>query len=419
MNPGMAFRSGILWSQYPVLTDNFEIAMSITVNGTEKRGVEKAGLALWYVYENVSQGAGYNISTLQAHDQVALIHNTWIADFEKQGFDLYGYRSKFDGLGVFFADHEQPTVAMLANDGSASQTVDQVLNAPNALKFNFQTGQEVGLKLRVQPTGAKLEVTGQPAIEIKGAFRAGGYIGLTCYGGTPLQAAEEIAAAGGAPARSPLVEMKTLQTVNFDQASKGEAVPAMPTAVPARLAAEERSDVLHESSSFRDFRAESDAIKDLTNTVFKLVVETKPMQTQLANAIDSLSTRITRMEDDLAALKSAVDQKSGHKLDAEFAAIKGELSSLSGTTHRDTQERHQRLESLHKDIAEVHKTAHSSDTLDKHLDKLSKSNDKILEQLSSEHHKMFGVSIGAVAFVMVAGLSLYNRFHCWDKTHIL
>jgi len=32
---------------------------------------------------------------------------------------------------------------------------------------------------------------------------------------------------------------------------------------------------------------------------------------------------------------------------------------------------------------------------------------------------MFGVSIAAIAFVLVAGLSLYNKFLCWEKKHVL
>merc|ERR1719401_3029595 len=117
------------------------------------------------------------------------------------------------------------------------------------------------------------------------------------------------------------------------------------------------------------------------------------MRQQMGKAIESLTKRIAVMEKSFAELKSELDKKTGHKLGAEFDAIKKELTSLSSYTSKETQERHSRLESLHADIADVHKSAHSPDNIDKHLDKLTQSNTKVLDQLTNEHQKMFGVSI--------------------------
>merc|ERR1711974_479356 len=100
--------------------------------------------------------------------------------------------------------------------------------------------------------------------------------------------------------------------------------------------------------------------------------------------------------------KNELDKKTGHKLGAEFDAIKKELTSLSSVASKETEERHARLESLH------------TDNTDNHLDKLTQSNNKVLDQLTNEHQKMFGVSIAAIAFIIIAGLSLYNKFRCWE-----
>merc|ERR1712151_245137 len=102
-----------------------------------------------------------------------------------------------------------------------------------------------------------------------------------------------------------------------------------------------------------------------------------------------------------------------------MGAIKQELTTLSTVATKETQERHSRLESLHQDIADVHKSAHSPENIDKHLDKLSQSNDKVLDQLANEHQTMFGLSLAAIAFIVIAGLSLYNKFRCWEKKHVL
>merc|ERR1712203_1068513 len=116
-----------------------------------------------------------------------------------------------------------------------------------------------------------------------------------------------------------------------DETKKIEDVHAVPQTVQRDLekVADEATDVLHESSSKKDHRAESDAIKELTNMVFKLVVETQPMRQQMARAIDSLGNRITVMEKNFAELQTEIDKKSGHNLGEEFKTIKEELSSLS------------------------------------------------------------------------------------------
>merc|ERR1712050_125551 len=158
---------------------------------------------------------------------------------------------------------------------------------------------------------------------------------------------------------------------------------------------------------------------DLTNVVFKLVVETQPIRHQMERAIATLAKRIDLMETNFAALKTELDKKTGHKLGAEFEAIKAELTQLSSVASKETQDRHSRLESLHQDIADVHKSAHSPDNIDKHLDKLSQSNDAVLDQLNNQHQSMFGLSLAAIAFIIIAGLSLYNKFRCWEKKHVL
>merc|ERR1712190_102421 len=180
-----------------------------------------------------------------------------------------------------------------------------------------------------------------------------------------------------------------------------------------------KRDALADTSSHRDHRKESEAIKELTNMVFKLVTETQPIRQQMARSIETLGKRIDAMEQSFSELKAELDKKTGHKLGEEFEAIKRELSTLSTVASKETEDRHSKLENLHNDIAEVHKTAHSPDNIDKHLDKLSESNTKVLDQLTNEHQRMFGVSIAAIAFIIIAGLSLYNKFRCWEKKHVL
>merc|ERR1719152_1042557 len=114
---------------------------------------------------------------------------------------------------------------------------------------------------------------------------------------------------------------------------------------------------------------------------------------------------MTQMEQAFKQLKEELDKKSGHKLDAEFDAM--------------TKERSKKLETLHEDIAKVHKatTDSSGEGIANHIKTLEESNQRTLNNLDDEHRRMFGVSIFAIAFIIIAGLSLYNKFRCWEKKH--
>ncbi|CAE8607735.1 unnamed protein product, partial [Polarella glacialis] len=135
--------------------------------------------------------------------------------------------------------------------------------------------------------------------------------------------------------------------------------------------------------------------------------------------LESLGKRVAAVEKSFGELKDEIDKKTGHHLGAEFDAIKKELTEISNVATQENKVRHQKLENLHSDISHVHKSAGNSENIDKHLDSLSQSNTKVLDQLSSATQRMFGVSIAAIAFVIIAGLSLYNKFRCWEKKHVL
>eukprot|EP00929_Paragymnodinium_shiwhaense_P075456 TRINITY_DN38579_c0_g1_i1.p1 TRINITY_DN38579_c0_g1~~TRINITY_DN38579_c0_g1_i1.p1 ORF type:complete len:509 (+),score=157.70 TRINITY_DN38579_c0_g1_i1:36-1562(+) len=408
LNPGVPNRVGMLWHRYPVLTNDFEVNLKFTVKAPEKRTATEEGFAFWYVYEN-GTAAQQPVTKDFVENQEAMIANTWDYAMQASGFHLVGYRSQFDGLGVVFSsDAEGNAVAQAAhNDGKK----DLKLGAVSESSLKFDRTKEVAVKIRVQKTSAKVDIEGHGSIDVTADFKAGGYVGISAYGGKK-------AAFNATDERADFVELWDFSMFNHDASQEGEKLPEKSAPAPAKTA-EEKSDVLADASSFKDHRAESEAIKELTNMVFKLVVETQPQRAQLTSAIEAFGKRITAMEETFENLKKEIDKKTGHKLGEEFDAIKRELTSLSDVASAETQERHKRLDSLHEDISDVHKTASSPDNIDHHLSKLTESNQRTLDQMSTEHQKMFGVSIAAIAFVVIGGLSLYNKFRCWEKKHIL
>lgn len=412
LQPGAPNRVGMLWNLYPVLTDDFEVNLRFTIKGAATRTTKDEGFAFWYVYENVT-AAQYNVTKDYIENQDAIIASTWEYAMQASSFNLLGYRNQFNGLGVVFSSDAEgkAVVSALENNGRSDFKIGAGIPSANAQQFDRT--KEVTVKIRVQKTAVKVEIDGK-SIDLTGEYKAGGYIGMTAYGGKKgvLEATE----------RADFIELYEMKVTNLDPKQEGEKLPeAVPSAAAGTVAksAEEKADVLAGASSFKDHRAESDAIKVLTNMVFKLVVETQPMRAQLTNAIDSLAKRITTMESTFENLKNEIDKKTGHHLGAEFEAIKKELSSLSTVATKEAEDRHQRLGTLHADIADVHKSASSPDAIDTHLSKLTESNQRTLVQLTSNHQRMFGVSIAAIAFVIIAGLSLYNKFRCWEKKHVL
>jgi hypothetical protein len=410
-------RLGFIWSKFPLLTNDFEASFefSAKVPASSEHSVKEDGFAFWYVHDNASQVVE-NISGSHLHNQEEIVANTWNTAFLAENLDLFGYKSKFDGVGVFFTNggqnKDQATVGGIANDGQKTYTLAQGVPASDAMTYNYKTGEKVTAKLRFSPKSVKIEIVGGPSQEVKTDVRPGGYIGFSVFGGVKgkVEASE----------RSDFVEVWNLKVNNYDSAGvKGEQLPTKSPEPDSTKAPEEKSDLIADMSSFKDHRAESEAIKELTNMVFKLVVESQPIRTQMMHAIESLGKRVTVMEKTFANLKVELDKRTGHKLGEEFDAIKKELTSLSKVASTETQERHKRLDSLHEDIAHVHKSATTADNIDHHLNKLTQSNQRTLENLTTEHQKMFGVSIAAIAFIVIAGLSLYNKFRCWEHKHIL
>jgi len=374
-------------------------------------GTESAGFAFWYVNENATDAQAPVVFN-HAQDQQEMIDTSWFEQVRMAGFDFFGYRSAFDGLGVFFdasTDSPQPSVTALVNSKDKRIT-SLPKDCPSCLKFDWRTDSEVVVKVRIQPTSVKVEVVGGGSTEVPTglAVKAGGYIGFSFQSGDP--------SAGIHPdKKSTYVELKGLKVTNYDSSASGEDAHEL----RASSIRNEKADVLAGASSFRDHRAESAAIKDLTNMVFKLVVESQPQRQQMARAVEALAERVRGMEANFKDLKAELDKKLGHSLGVEFEKIKQELFALSKFTSKETDDRRKRLDVLHADVSNTHKTVQSSENLDKHIDKLTDSNSKVLSQLTSEHRSMFGVSFMGIVFIFVGGISLYHKFRSWEKKHVL
>jgi len=238
-------------------------------------------------------------------------------------------------------------------------------------------------------------------------IKSGSYIGFSCFGGSKT---------GDAKERSAVVELKGLQVINLGTGPGEES----PDKIPEPLAVPQEDNVLQEHSSFKDFRDEGETIKHLSNLVFRLVSESKPQREQLMTAMDSLSTRMASVETTFESLKKQLESASGETgIAEEFETIKNELAVIHKDYHADTAANGQKLDSVHSHIGAAQKSAATGNDMSAHFDTLSDTSAQTIDQLTAGHQRMFGVSIAAIAFIIVAGLSLYNKFRCWEKRHCI
>lgn len=420
ISPGVENRQGMLWHKTPLLTSDFEAKFSFKVSGPADSQV-KQGFAFWYVYENATAALA-TLTDEYIHKQEAIVANEWPDKMKDGGFDLFGYRSKFDGLGVVFCNQWPddrkasplttkltPSVSAVVGDGSKAYSWPAEMPLESASKINYRDGTSIEVKVRVQAATIKVEVGSTVVLQGPATMKEGGYIGFTTNSGYE-------AVKGKAPAGDTIV-LEKLTVTNY--ASKaGEEAPK-PTEKPTEVPKDEKQDVLHATSAHKDHRDESEAIKDLTQSVFKLVVESEPLRQQMNQAINSLTQRVEVMERAFNLLKAEIDLRSGHSLDKEFEAMKKELTSLSNYASSEHQNRHSKLENLHKDLQSVKASSGDSGGFDVHLEKLTDSTQRTLDNLQTGHQRTFGVSLLAIAFIVIAGLALYNKFRCWEKKHIL
>jgi len=403
LTPGVADRVGTIFSRSALKTNDFEAQFTISAKqGTS--GFSGDGFAFWYSEENASDILSA-ASTKHSHNQDELIAGTWYNHYVKLDLGEVGYKTHYKGLGVFFVEQGQAIVQVKYGDGDKS--------AGQQTTLDIRNGEDHFVKVRVSPSTVTVTIDSKG--ETRGTvsspmtLKPGGFIGFSCFGGTKDSYNPK--------ERSAFIEIKGLQVLNHASGPGEDDVPTF--VAPAPVPQAEKEDVLGAHSSFKEHRDESEAIKELTNMIFKLVIESKPQREQMKASITALSKRIAAVEETFRSLKEEIDKKTGHNLGAEFEAIKKELADMHATAHRDTDRRGKKLADLHSDIEHVHKTASSGGDISGDLDSLSKSNEQVLDQLTNQHQRMFGVSIFAIAFIIIAGLSLYNKFRCWEKKHVL
>ncbi|CAD7967535.1 unnamed protein product [Amoebophrya sp. A120] len=420
---GVPGRAGYLWSKNPSPSNDVEISFkfSVTTDPQTTNIPHKQGFAFWFVED--PDATGKHITDILG-DPVYMRTQTLGLTLNKVSRDVMAYRSKWNGLGVLFTPRtveyqtgstpisksEQAIVAAV-NDGTKSLYTNGDIPSALAKKVNFRNMPgHMHVKIRVTPNNVKVEI-GEAGknqytvlLDENKSLPKNAVLGFTTF--TDDEAVDYT----GGHRDFDTTRLWELEVKNFDQ-----SVKVQERKVQSDKPGEDmHGDFLYEHGALKEHREESAAIHQLTNMVMKLIAETEPVRREMERTVLSLSQRVISLEKIFGELKQEINQKTGHDLDKEFDDIKAELVQLSQTANSETERRKEKMQALHDDLEQMR-----GSTMGGALEKLTETNNAVLESLSSGHQWSLFISLCAVGIILLAGLALYQRFRNWEKKHIL
>lgn len=362
-------------------------------------------------------------------------------ELSRLGYDLFGYKSRFDGVSVMLTTRTvdwagdtpqpklQPSIVAATNDGTKSLYTNGDIPSTLATRLDFlrNSPTPIQVKLRVQPTAVKVEVhnptSGQwtTVLDLNQGLnmKPNGVLGFTSFVEKHYDPYKEY----------DTLKIHDLTVTNYDR--NVQIMEESPTVAPVSAVADankvgDKEDFLYEHSKEKDHKEESEAIHQLTNLVFKLVAETGPVRQQMEQTIGTLQTRIESIEKTMIDLKREINARTGHDLDKEFESIKSELMNLSKTASDETEKRKDKMARLNADLEQLHSTASgggaatkNKEVVERHIHQLTTANREVIDNLNSGQRWSVMVSLFAVFLIFCGGAALYARFKKWEKKHIL
>ncbi len=434
--PSVADRFGAQWHKYPLLTDNFEASFTVIVKppSSGKIPPNDQGFAFWYVYENVSATMPQDLT--QNADDVAL-------RMASHGWGLFGYRNKFNGLGVFFSNNKRgssdgnsefkPSVSMLVNDGKTTVMLPMDIPTAHGSYWNFRNGA-LNVRVRVQRKSVLLEgrqdaekpwiKLGELTSEkIPMNIVGGGYIGFTGM------------IAGDLPGATPssfgdhdMVLVDNVVLRNMDESQKGEekitARPTKSNGISEEEQRKQRSEFLHDKSEEGVERAEGLAIKKFSQILYKFISETEPQKKAMMSAVSTLSGKLATMERAVRKLKEEIVAISGHDMDADYEKMKSELAELSSKALGDVASKKKQLDSLKAEIETSIQSKNaakraSTASVVKTLSEVDSKARDLKKQIASRGSFTLYIALFCVVLVVVAGIALQAKLKRWEKKHLL
>lgn len=385
------------------------------------------GFAFWYVYNDVAKSDLDSVFEHHGDDSI-------LETLEHEHYELMGYKGKFDGFGVIFnnvksdeatsTNRYSPTISLIKNDGTRTLSVKDGVTMP----YDFRNKGILKVRLRLQPSKVSLFVQHAP-LEEEGEDEEPAmeeYIQVALFDDVDVKHGAFVgwsAVSGHESSEEGDADAIEIGGFSVDDKEIREDLPDVPEVTPDDHEVPDEEDA-HEPIPKQDQKAghsEAEVIQKLTNTVLKLVFETEPLRDEMHEALETLTRRVTGLEETLTALKHEINEKTGHDLDKEFAEVSKELSSLSRYAKAGGDSRQRNLDDIHASLVDEMGSGRRGilEKMERHLDKATSANKSVMKQLEQGHKWTVMMLFSAILCISIAGFMLYNKFLAWEKKHIL
>jgi len=411
LHPGVPQLAGFAFNKWPILTADFEVLFHFRVAGereTTKVPKDQA-IAFWYVAENVSSTYNETIS-IKAAD--------WGAGLKSQGMTFAGAKATFDGFGVVLSlggAGKKPSVSFVTNDGKRAMSMDVDVPSAKSKEMDFRnTLNAAQFKLRVTNNKIEGHIKQSPSLAwnecfaVENPVKSGGYIGFTAWSGT------------GSPdaVTSDLVSIVEVEVSNYDETVIGEEMKD----VSMQIQEAYRQMLTDENRHFVDQKSQTEHLQRLLSMLSEHLATSKPEDDRMLAEIHGLTSRVDALGADCKMLQTEAHLLLGkdgvHSQSDGVTAMKQEIMGLRRALVKDTATQRQKLEAVHKNIAEV-KTQHSKASSGMTFSVLAKQTDTLEKTVSSRGTQMSWMMFFMIVSVAGIGFLMYSRMYYYEKKHFI
>lgn len=452
-------RGTVLWHNYPVLSNDFEVEFIFDVIGLDRPESIGQGFAFWYVAQNASASFweipfSEKTRMTETGDWAGYMHSV-------MGQRIFMGDAKFEGVCVAFTPtvnevtpgegQYDPNISLMYNNGQEKKMPVQHFANESSKKVNYRNVGKLLGKIIIKPD--KLEVWMQNPINksshdligsINGiSLKPGGYVGFTAATGKGPKLINP--GTGNVPVdytryRPDRIKLYTFQVTNKDPNQEGEAnlpplqkqtatttVAPTSTGTPADLVDQMfnegvvekgKQDVVHTHSKHAGERKEAELLRELAAQLFKLIMESEPQRLQLRRLILNIQRRLDSMEATVEELKTEINASTGHDLDKEFDNLRRELMSLSTFAKSEGDSRIEHLKNLDQTVKTLD-LGEGAANPDDMFGSIHGDAFKIVEDIDSGSKWLYILAGCCIAFICILGIMIYQKFTSWEKKHIL
>jgi len=426
VQPSIPERAGFAFNKVPVQTDNFEVIIHFRVNGTKdaSKVTLDQSFGFWHVHENI--GAWYNETKL-------IKATTWTEGMKDMGLTLSGFKDTFKGFGVVLSmgDHQKNPKSVVSAIMSENHklTYGEQVPTPNAKPIDFRnTLNAAQLKIRVQPYQVEGFLKQSPSLSWNECFKiqipntkepikAGGFIGMTAWSGTPP--------AGEMPDSISVVEVSVK---NMDENIVGEEMKD----VTSKIQDAYREMLTDKNRHFTDQKSQTEHLIRLVNMLSEHVGTVKPEEEKMFQQIEGLEGRLSKLDKDCGTLNKeleillpdggAASGKTYNQMSEEIwgriLGMRDDVIGLRRILTKDSASHKQKIEEVHKNIVEV-KKKHSEAGGPEKLSVMAKQSEVIHQTVRSRGSQMSWMFLVLVASVVGIGVLMWNRMRYYEKKHFI